>query len=58
MLRQGWLDIYRLLGSIICQLQKVKQFPCDIPKTQTKLLVTLKNMDKLKLTQMMKQTQS
>ena len=50
LLNLGLLDIYRLLGSISCQLQKVEQFPWDIPKTQTKLLETLKNMEKLKLT--------
>ena len=49
LLNLGLLDIYRLLGSISCQLQKVEQFPWDIPKTQTKLLETLKNMEKLKL---------
>ena len=44
------IDIYRLLGCISCQLQKVEQSPWDIPKTQTKLLKTLNMMEKLKLT--------
>ena len=48
-LNLGLLDIYRLLGSSSCQLQNVEQFPWDIPKTQRKLLETLKNMEKLKL---------
>ena len=45
----GLLDIYRLLGSISCQLQRVEQFPWDIPKIQRKLLETLNEMEKLNL---------
>merc|ERR1712179_407887 len=49
LIKLGLLDIYRLLGSISCQLQRVEQFPWDIPRIQRKLLETLNEMEKLNL---------
>ena len=42
-LNLGLLDIYRLLGSLSCQLQTVQQFPWDIPKIRTIVLAFSKS---------------
>ena len=47
----GVLDIYRLLGSFSKQLQRVEQFPWDIPKLQQSLVQQLETMEGLKLSE-------
>ena len=45
----GLLDIYHLLGGVSKELQTVQLFPWKIPVLQSKLLVSLKKMETLKL---------
>ena len=49
LLNLGILDVYHLLASASKKLQKVEQFPWQIPKVQLQLVEDLKKMEDLRL---------